>query len=342
MTNSTGFAAAWPIVGHETTVDYLAHGIRFGRVAHAYLLAGPASIGRYTLARTYAQALNCQSETPPCGVCRTCRLIGEDAHPDVRTTQLLPDKREISIDQIRALQHEATLKPYEAVWKAYIVRDAENLSEEAANCLLKTLEEPPPQVTLILVAPTAEAMLPTIVSRCQTLPMHPVPAPRIESALVEQHGCDQALAKLLARVSAGRVGWAIQAAKDSSVLAARQQLVDRLVRLGTATRVDRFAFAAEYGQRYGKDAAEREALHSLLGLWTGWWRDLLLTTCGCPDNVVNLDRIETLRVEARRYTTAQIRAYLESLALGELRLRQNVNPRLALEALVLAIPRQSH
>jgi DNA polymerase-3 subunit delta' len=342
MTIPLDGGSTWPIIGHEATVDYLAHGIRSGRVAHAHLLIGQPGIGRYTLARTYAQALNCQSDLSPCGVCRTCRLIAEDTHPDVRTVQMPPEKREISIDQIRAMQHEATLRPYEATWKAYIVRDAEHLSEEAANCLLKTLEEPPPQVTMTLVAPSTEALLSTIVSRCQVLTMHPVPVPRIEATLLEQYHCDPEQARLLARISAGRIGWAILAARDNGVLTARQQLMDRLVRLGPATRVDRLAFAAEHGQRYGKDVTEREAVHAMLGLWSGWWRDLLLTASGCGDRIMNLDRIETLQIEARRYPTPQIRAFLESIGLAERRLRQNVNPRLALEVLALTIPRPGH
>lgn len=342
MTSPNEPGAPWDIVGHEAAVGYLAHSIKSGRVAHAYLLTGPSGIGRYTLARAFAQALNCTAVDPPCGVCRTCRLIAEDTHPDVRTIQLPQDKREISIDQIRALQHEATLRAYEVAWKCYIIRDAEHLSEEAANCLLKTLEEPPPQVTLALVAPTSEAMLPTIVSRCQVLAMHPVPFPQIESALVARFGCESEQARLLSRLSAGRVGWAIRAARDGSVLQARQQLMDRLIGLTRATRVDRLAFAADFGQRYGKDVAEREAVHSMLGLWAGWWRDLLLTASGCGNRAVNIDRGESIDVDARRYSVLQLRGFLEAIAQAEQRLRQNVNPRLALEVLALAVPRPGH
>jgi DNA polymerase-3 subunit delta' len=329
----------WPIIGHEATIELLRRGLATGRVAHAFLFTGPAAIGKFALASAFARALNCTGEAAPCGQCRACRLIGQNRHPDVRVIQLFEDKREISIDQIRTVLHEASLKPYEATWKAYIVRDAETMNEEAANCLLKTLEEPPPQVILMLTAPTPEALLPTLVSRCQPVPMHPLPISQIEAALQAPFGCDPQRASLLARLSNGRIGWAIQAAGDQTILEGRQRLLDRLAGFSRATRVDRLAFAAEQGQRYGKDVAERESVHAVLDLWSTWWRDLLLAKAGCQNMMVNADRTEALQNETRRYTLGQVRGFLESLRATGQQLRQNVNPRLALEVLVLAIPR---
>jgi DNA polymerase-3 subunit delta' len=329
----------WPIIGHEATVALLRHGIASGRIAHAFLFTGPQAIGKFALACAFAQSLNCTGEAAPCGHCRSCRLIGQNRHPDMRVIQMPDDKREIGIDQIRTVLHEASLKPYEAPWKAYLIRDAEAMSEEAANCLLKTLEEPPPQVVLMLTAPTPEALLPTLVSRCQPMPMHPVPISQIEAALQTQFGCDLQRAGLLARLSNGRMGWAIQAAGDHTILEGRQRLLDRLTGLSRATRVDRMVFAAEQAQRYGKDMPEREGVHAVLDLWSTWWRDLLLAKAGCQAMVVNADRAEALQRETRRYSLAQVRAFLESLRAAGQQLRQNVNPRLALEVLVLAIPR---
>ena len=329
----------WPIQGHEATVALLRHAVAAGRVAHAFLFTGPPAIGKFALASAFAQALNCTGEAAPCGHCRACRLIAQNRHPDVRVIQMPDDKREIGIDQIRTVLHEASLKPYEALWKAYIVRDAESMSEEAANCLLKTLEEPPPQVILMLTAPTPEALLPTLVSRCQPMPMHPLPISQIETALQTQFGCDPQRAGLLARLSNGRMGWAVQAAGDQTILEGRQRLLDRLAALSHATRVDRMAFAAEQAQRYGKDMPERQSVHAVLDLWSTWWRDLLLAKAGCQNMMVNADRTDALQNETRRYSLGQVRAFLESLRAAGQHLRQNVNPRLALEVLVLSIPR---
>jgi DNA polymerase III subunit delta' len=337
------------LVGHESTVELLRHSMSGERVSHAYLLTGPASIGKYTLALKFAQALNCtgastftgtegQEDGRPCGQCRTCRLIGEHRHPDVRTIQMPEDKREISIDQVRQVLHEAALKPYEARWKVYVIRDAEAMSEEAANCLLKTLEEPPPQVVLLVVASTPEALLPTIVSRCRALPMHPLPSAQVEAALRENWACPADRAALLARLSGGAIGWAIQAAQDETVLAQHDRLVDRLAALGAASRVDRLAFAAEEAQRYTKGAVEREAVHAVLDLWATWWRDALLTKTGCPELVINVHREGALQDTARRCSAGQIRDFLEALSIADRQLRQNVNPRLAMEVLALAVP----
>jgi DNA polymerase-3 subunit delta' len=329
----------WPIIGHETTISLLRHAVAAGRVAHAFLFTGPSAIGKFALTSAFAQALNCTDEAAPCGHCRACRLIAQNRHPDFRVIQMPDDKREIGIDQIRTVLHEASLKPYEALWKVYIVRDAEAMSEEAANCLLKTLEEPPPQVILMLTAPTPEALLPTLVSRCQPMPMHPLPISQVESALRSQFGCDPQRAELLARLSNGRMGWAVQAAGDPTILESRQRLLDRLAGLSRSTRVDRMAFAAEQAQRYGKGVPERESVHAVLDLWSAWWRDLLLAKAGCLNMMVNADRTDALQSETRRYSLTQVRAFLESLRAAGQQLRQNVNPRLALEVLVLAMPR---
>jgi DNA polymerase-3 subunit delta' len=331
--------ASWPIVGHEAAVELLARGARSGRVVNAYLIAGPAAIGKFTLARTFAQSLNCGEPGAPCGACRTCRLIADDRHPDVRVMQMPADKREIGIDQVRALQHEASLRPYEASWKVNLIRDAENLSEEAANALLKTLEEPPARVTLVLTASSPESMLATIVSRCLLISLHPLPLEQVEAHLRDQLAVPADRARLLARLSAGRIGWAISAARDPQILDARGQLVDRLASLSRASRVDRLAFGAEYGGRYTKDVAEREVVHAMLDLWSGWWRDVLLTSTGCADRVRNADRTEALEQAAGHIAVPQVRAFLRELALAGARLRQNVNPRLTLEVLALSAPK---
>lgn len=340
------------IIGHEAIKGWLQRCIVTGRVAHSYLFVGPPAIGKFTLAVAFAQALNCQATAAvigsgdaipqgdmPCGRCRPCRLIPQGKHPDVSFIEMLLEKREISIEQIRALQHGAALKPYEAAWKVFIIRDAEAMSEEAANCLLKTLEEPPPQVILILTAASTESLLPTIVSRCQVVPMYPLPLAQVEGALQDRFGCDQKQAHLLACLSNGRIGWAIRVAQDGSLLEQRDQLLARLISLAKASRAERLAFAAELAQRYTRDVTDRQEVHAILDAWSLWWRDMILVKAGCPELVTNVDRMETLQAEAEHYSLTQARAFLDALAQAGQQLRQNVNPRLALEVLALTVPR---
>ncbi|MDD5081898.1 MAG: AAA family ATPase, partial [Dehalococcoidales bacterium] len=167
----------WPVVGQARVVDLLKRSLERRAVAHAYLLVGPPHVGKMTLALTLAQALNCEATAPPCGQCSSCQKVVSAKHADVQVINLISSlepgetkpQAEISIDQIRQMQHSASLPPFEGRCKVFIIEGAEHLSDEAANCLLKTLEEPVGRVVFILLT-TSERLLPaTVVSRCQRL-----------------------------------------------------------------------------------------------------------------------------------------------------------------------------
>jgi DNA polymerase-3 subunit delta' len=322
---------AWDIVGHDWAVTLLKQGLATGRVAHAYLLCGPPQIGKTRLAVRLAQALNCTQPNAPCGLCTSCLKIARQAHPDVRLIVGEGAGDSIKIDQVRALQHDAVLAPYEGGYRVFILRQIDRATTEAANCLLKTLEEPPAQVVLILTAVHAEALPATVVSRCQRLDLRPVPQPVIESALLEQ-GQPPDLARLLARLSGGRMGWAIRASQQESLLQQRRENQDRLVELLAADRVARLDFAFQAS----RDPA---AARQMLERWASWWRDLLLLCSGAGKDVVNTDRLEELGALAVQSTVPQARAVLQSVLEADAQLEDNVNARLALEGLMLKLPR---
>ena len=218
--NQDASAGNWPIIGHEWAVELLQHSLAAGRQPHAVLFAGPAQIGKRTLALALAAAINCTSKgARPCGQCRSCRLIEHNSHPDVRVVQAEAGEssREgvLKIDQIRELQHAAALGPLESSYKVFVLREIERANLPAANALLKTLEEPPSQVVLLLTSARPHALLPTIISRCQVLALRPLPLGQIASALVERWGASQEEADLLSRLSEGRIGWAVQRLKDA-------------------------------------------------------------------------------------------------------------------------------
>ena len=173
----------WQTSGQDRLIGFLKDSIGRGSLAHAYLFVGPPQVGKITLAIDLARALNCPSAESPCGTCRTCQRIGEGKHPDVviinkNTGRDAKDRKkstEISIDTIRDfLQKSSNLPPYEGKFKIYIIDDADLMSVEAANCLLKTLEEPPPHVVIILLTSEEKLLLPTVVSRCQRFELKPV------------------------------------------------------------------------------------------------------------------------------------------------------------------------
>jgi DNA polymerase-3 subunit delta' len=237
----------------------------------------------------------------------------------------------LKIDQMRTLRHEAALSPLEGRWKVYIVRQMEQATAEASNCLLKTLEEPPPNVILLLTAYEAEALLPTIVSRCQVLHLRPLATETVQSALQERWGVDAERAELLARLSGGRLGWAVTASQNSSVLERRERHLDEMIELLGQGRVGRF----DYAQQLSRD---HEAVLELLPLWISWWRDLLLTASGSSVGIINIDREDALRAQARQYSLSQMRDVVDALRTAVWQLEHNANTRLTLEVLMLNLP----
>jgi DNA polymerase-3 subunit delta' len=277
-------------------------------------------VGKTTLALRLAQALNCEAPEPPCGQCKSCRRIQNGLHLDVRTIQLLAEgddgedgdrprtgTKNIRLKQVNDLLHEVALTRQEGRYKVYTILDAENLQIDAANRLLKVLEEPPAHVVLLLTAADANILLPTIVSRCQLIRLQPVPVESVASHLRERLGLEAGRAEVLARLFG-------------------------LVEAGLG---DRFDLAAKMAGEFGR---ERASVYRALDLWTIWWRDVLLVQVGAEEIVANFDRLETLRAQARAWTPNIVRDYLARIAAARTQLEQNVNPRLALESLLLGIP----
>jgi len=323
------YQADWGVVGHDWAVALLRSSLSAGRVAHAYLFSGPPQIGKRTLALALAQALNCAQPDAPCGRCPSCLKIARGVHPDVRLITGEGTGGNIKIEQVRALQHEAVLAPYEGRYRVFIVRQMEQATLEAANSLLKTLEEPPAQLILVLTAIHSESLPQTIVSRCQHLGLRPVATPVVEEMLRDK-GVTPVQAQLLARLSGGRLGWALQAAADEDLLRQRQQGLDRLARLLTAGRVERLAFAHEA-------SADPAAARQLVELWTCWWRDLALFGQGA-EGLVNADQAEQFKLVGDQLTLAHALGILRALQATAAQLEANVNPRLALEGLFLQLP----
>ena len=315
----------WQTVGHEWAVALLARALATGHIAQAYLLTGAPNVGKTHLARELAAALNCTGDEPPCGRCWSCQHIAQDTHPDVMI--VAPDGARIKIDQVRSLQRDLSLSPYRGRWRVCIITDFHLATTEAANALLKTLEEPPAHAVLLLTASDASLLLPTIVSRCQALALRTVPMEQIALALAERWGVREDRAHLLARLSAGRVGWAIRAAQDPAILADRQQHLETLLELLRQGRAAKIAAA----ERLGK----LDDLPDIIRLWQAWWRDVLLVRNGCEELVANVDGLAALRQWAARGGAQGAQLALREAETALNRLDQNVNPRLAVEVMLL-------
>jgi len=330
----------WQVVGQDRVVSILQRGLEQGTLSHAYMLVGPPHVGKMTVALNLAQAVNCDSPEPPCGDCQSCQKVIAGNHADIQVINLtqngdVGEAKLISIDQVRDMQHSASLPPFEGKCKVFIIEDAELLSIEAANSLLKTLEEPTDK-TLFLLLTTNEKFLPeTVVSRCQRLELTPVPSPGVEEALQRRWGIEPKQAKLLARLSRGCLGWAIVATSGEQILQERAEKLENLYEVIRADTEARFGHAAQLATQYTQD---RSAVQERLDLWLGWWRDLLLVKAACPDYVANIDQLNMLNSAAGQYTMEQVRDCIGSIRAAERQLRRNANPRLVLEVLMLDMP----
>ena len=332
----------WQIVGQSRAVSLLQRSLEHGAVAHAYLLVGPPHVGKMTLALDLARLVNCQGDEPPCGLCDACQKISSGNHADVQVIGLNSagnsnDKLriEIGIDQIREIQHSSSLPPFEGSYKVYIIDGAELMSTEAANCLLKTLEEPSAGVIFILLTANESVLLATVVSRCQRLELRPLATAQVGVALGEHWNVEPQKAELLARLSHGCLGWAILAAGDDSLLEQRSQRLDRLLDITSADYEERFDYASQLVAWFSQS---RSLVQEILDLWLDWWRDLLLVKLGCGDGITNMDRQAILLDLAHGYSLVEIRAFISSIQQAGEQLKQNANPRLVLEVLMLSIP----
>jgi DNA polymerase-3 subunit delta' len=330
----------WQIIGQSRPISLLRHSLKATTLAHAYLFIGPPHIGKMTLALHLAQALNCEATEPPCRECTTCQKISMINHADVQVIGLTRNEdateaKLISIDQIKELQHSASLPPFEGKKKVYIINSAELMSIDAANCLLKTLEEPPQGVTIILLTKNDRLLPTTVVSRCQRLELTPLSKEDISGALVENYGVEPQKAKLLAGFSHGCPGWALAALQDESLLQHRRDEIDRIIEVMNATYEERFAFIAPLAARFNQD---RNSVYEILGVWLDYWHDLLLVKLGCRDMITNIDRSNELEDSAEGYRLDQIESYITKIREAAEQLQQNANPRLTLEVLMLDMP----
>jgi DNA polymerase-3 subunit delta' len=331
----------WQTIGQPEALALFRHSFHSDSLAHAYLFVGAPHIGKTTLALDLARAVNCQGSESPCSQCPSCKRISDGKHADIRVISLNSTKDsgdtksrvEISIDDIRELQHNASLPPFEGKYKVFIIDGAEYLSTEAANCLLKTIEEPPPQVIILLLTTEEQRLLPTVVSRCQRVELKPMLNDKIEKMLMESYGIDCDKARLLARLSHGCFGWALSVSTDYSYLVQRNQRLTELFSLLTASYEERFNYAA-------KLANDRKYAEEIIKLWLDWWRDVMLTKCGCKQAVTNIDFIPVLEKWDEVLSLSEVRDFIDSLQKSVYQIAINANLRLVFEILMLNLPRK--
>ena len=327
----------WNLLGHEWAVEMLKQQLTRDSVRHAYLFTGPPGLCRRTLALRFAQSLNCpQPVAPgePCGKCRTCQQIERMQYTDLSIIQAEKEGGTLKVEQVRAIRQSLVLKPYQGRYRVALFLRFQEANASAANALLKTLEEAPTQVILILTADSPEQLLPTIVSRCEGLRLRPLPVELVEAHL-QEHGADPALSRLLAHISGGRPGYALRLMQDKETLDFRTKRLDDLNSLLKSTRRERFAYAERLTDR--KNEA-KERFRATLLIWLSFWRDVLLCTSGAVTPPINIDRSAEIEALAGRLSLPAARRLVSAAEEAIDKLERNVNARLLAEALLLDWP----
>ena len=330
---------SWNLIGHEWAVQMLQRDLAQGRERHAYLFTGPAGVGKRTLVAEFARALLCAKPTPPCDACRNCRLTAKGNHPDLLTVEPeISGKKvrasKIKIEPVRQLIYNLSLKPLEARRRVARLLNFEAANPEAQNAFLKTLEEPPGSVVVLLTAERADDLLPTIVSRCEVVALRPLPRALVSDSLITRWEVPADRAEWLAHLSGGRLGWAVRMHADEAALEARARRLEDLARLLKASRVERMAYAEQLARESSLDR-----IQDTLDLWLGFWRDVLLLSAGASEPLANPDREADIRRLAQVVSPASAGQVIASLRQTGTLLEKNVNTRLALEVALLDWPR---
>lgn len=324
----------WQLIGHEWAVQILQQHAVQGTQRHAYLFTGPESVGRRSLALRFTQALNCPNRSAsgePCLACNTCDKLGRMVHPDLSVVQPESLGGMIKVDQVRELQRGLALSPYDAEYRVALLLGFEQANQFAANALLKTLEEPPTQVVMMITAESAEKLLPTIVSRCELIRLRPQPTEVIEAGLHSMFDVPVDGANLLAHISGGRPGYAIRLHEEPGLVSRRVDWLKDLQRLLAASRLDRFTYAEE-------NARDAQNLREMIKVWLSFWRDVMLTVGSSSIQISNIDCQDSVRETAGKIDLIVAQKIVTSLErLYEL-LSRNINPRLAVEVFLLDLP----
>jgi DNA polymerase-3 subunit delta' len=328
---------SWDLLGHEWAEKLLRSHIANEDARHAYLFTGAPGIGRRSLALKFASALNCTQPPSPgesCGACRSCRLTSTMQLPDLSLVSAEGEGAIIKVGQVRELERVLALTPFEAKYRIALLLNFQLANANAQNALLKTLEEAPAKVVLLLTADSTDSLLPTISSRCEILRLRPVAVETLEQALITRWQLPAEEARLYAHLADGRPGLARRMAAEPAMQDKRRGWLEEFVRLLPLNRRERFASAETL-------ARNRDQLRLILQVWVSFARDIFLTTNGRSEKVVNLDYGVDCQRIAGRISASTALEMLNSLIRSLENLEANANLRLLLDNLWLELPRIS-
>ncbi len=323
------------IKGQDRPIEIIKEHISQSRLGHAYLFCGPEGVGKKLSAKTLAKAVNClKLDNDSCDICPSCLKVDKNQHPDVHflddsisenslaAAQL--DTKSIKIDDIRNLQKKANLRPYEGKIKVFIIDNAHNLTPAAANALLKILEEPPQYSLIILISSKVSVLFKTIISRCQILKFYPLPRTVLLDILRRDYNLDNNLAHFLAFFCEGRLGLALKL-KGTGIFSEKNRIIDEFCVMNNL----------ELGRM---PAQNRQDMRGILNILALWFRDVYMLKSGMPlMELVNIDRKDELLKASNNYSFDKLNQAFSLISDSVLQIEQNINIKLLLANLKMAI-----
>lgn len=363
------------IIGQPKVREFLRSCVSSDRVSHAYLFCGPAGSNKTQAAYAFARAILCEGD--PCADCegctsQACRHIVRKAHPDVH--YLAPEGAQgYVVDQIRDVMADTLLAPIQAKRKVYIIDRVDLLGTAAANAFLKTLEEPPSDVVLILLGRTRESVLPTIVSRCQVVPFRHIPASEAAGILVQNTGCTLPEASIAIEACGGSITKAADFLRSKERAQLRLTMTQALASLARADDLDVLGYAAEIvlaskapldrvrqeqerilderseflqksalktletRHKRALSQASFELLRQMTSVAKSWLRDVEMICSGAERLVINVDCFDALRDCAERTDLARVCRALMRVQAADEAISYNVSPQVSIEAMLFEI-----
>lgn len=319
------------VIGHSEVIEHLQKGIQENKVSHAYIFAGEKGSGKRLLADIFAGTLQCErGSIQPCGTCKSCMQFEGGNHPDI--VYVTHEKASLGVDDIRQqVNNDVSIKPYSSARKIYIIPDGENMTEQAQNALLKTIEEPPEYAVFLLLTENINTFLPTILSRCVTLQLKPVDAKWIKKFLMEKKQVPDYLAELSAAFSQGNVGKAIRYASSEEFIEMKKDTIHVLTHVDDMKNYEIMQFIKKMAENKGN-------VDDYLDLMLLWYRDVLMFKVTQDTNgLLFADEISSIRKQSQNKQYEGIESIIQAIEKAKVRLKANVNFDTAMELMIFVI-----
>ncbi len=319
------------IIGHEQVKQHLQTAIEQNKISHSYIINGEPGSGKKLLAAIFAETLQCEDKgVNPCGLCKSCIQAESKNHPDI--IWVTHEKYSIGVDDIRIqLNNNISIKPYSSPYKIYVIPDADKMTEQAQNALLKTIEEPPEYAVILLLTDNIDSLLPTILSRCVTLNLKPVKTELIEKYLMERCKVPDYMARISARFSQGNVGKAIRYSSSEDFLELKEETLHLLKYIDEMEIYE----VVEAVRHLSEHKLE---INDCIDLMQLWYRDVLMfKVTKDPNSLLFKDEYSFLSAQAKKRSYEEIENIIKAMDKAKKRLDANVNFDIAIELMLLTI-----